>query len=155
MIGIAAIVASLIFVGVQLRQDREIALAESQAKLEESYTAINGLIMEHADIWLKGQRNEDLSDQELMIMSRLVYSLHRRARYSSAMRRNLGAPGKAALRDLARELFHNPGARRVWEIETARELSDWKAMASHDIYYRQDYRDEILGELEKLDLASD
>ena len=70
------------------------------------------------------------------------------------MRRNLGAPGTAALRDLARELYYNPGARRIWEVETARELSDWEAMSSSDVYYRRDYRDEILAELEKLDLAN-
>ena len=154
LVGIAAIVASLIFVGFQLKQDRAIALAESQGALEESYNAINSFISEHADIWLKGQRNEDLSDEEEVIMSRLVSSLHRRARYAAAMRRNLDRPGKAALRDLARELYHNPGARRIWEIESAREIADWEAMSSSDTYYRLSYREEILAELVKLDSAS-
>jgi hypothetical protein len=51
VIGIAAIVASLIFVGLQLKQSDEIALAEAL----ENVTAIGieerGLIAAHADTW--------------------------------------------------------------------------------------------------------
>ena len=43
LIGIAAIVASLIFVGLQLRLDRKIAVASVQAASVESFVAINEL----------------------------------------------------------------------------------------------------------------
>ena len=151
LLGIAAIVASLVFVGFQLRQDREIALAESLAASEASFTAINALISDHAAVWTKGQKSEELSEAETVIMSRLVSTLHRRARYTAAMRRNLGAPGSAPLRDLARELYYNPGARRIWEAETEKEMADWETMAPDDVYWRGNYRDEVLAELAKLD----
>jgi len=151
LVGIVAIVASLIFVGFQLRQDREIALAESLDASEASFTAINALISEHAAVWLKGQKNEDLSETETVIMTRLVSTLHRRARYTAAMRRNLGAPGSAPLRDLAIELYNNPGARRVWETRTENEIAYWDRMAPDDRYWRHDYREEVLAELAKLD----
>ena len=151
LLGIAAIVASLIFVGFQLRQDREIALAESLAASEASFTAINALISDHAVVWSKGRKNEDFSDTEMVIMRRLVSTLHRRARYTAAMRRNLGTPGTAALRDLAIQLYDNPGARRIWETETEKEMAYWEKMAPSDIYWRRNYLDEVLAELAKLD----
>ena len=155
LVGIAAIVASLIFVGFQLRQDREIALAESLEASEASFTVINALISDHSAIWLKGQKNEDLSEAETVIMTRLVSTLHRRARYTAAMRRSLGKPGDAALRDLAIELYDNPGARRIWETRTENEIAYWERMAPDDIYWRRDYRDEVLAELAKLDGAKE
>jgi hypothetical protein len=155
LLGIAAIVASLVFVGFQLRQDREIALANSLAASEASFTAINALISDHAVVWSKGQKSEELSEAETVIMTRLVSTLHRRARYTAAMRRNLGKPGKAALRDLAIELYDNPGARRIWETRTEKEIAYWERMAPDDIYWRRDYRDEVLAELAKLDGAKE
>ena len=150
-VGMGAIVASLIFVGFQLRQDREIALADSLAASEASYTAINALISDHAAVWSKGRNGEELTESEVVIMTRLVSALHRRARYTAAMRRNLGAPGTAALRDLARELYSNPGARRIWEAETEKELADWDRMSPENTFWRRDYRNEVLAELAKLD----
>ena len=150
LLGIAAIVASLIFVGIQMRQDRDIALAESLVAAETSFTAINALISDHVVIWLKGRKDEELSEAETLIMSRLVSTLHRRARYTAAMRRSLGTPGDAALRDLAIELYENPVARRIWEAQTGKEIAYFKTMAPDDVW-RSNYRDEVLAELAKLD----
>ena len=149
-VGMGAIVASLIFVGFQMRQDRDIALAESLMAAEGSITAIDALISDHAVIWLKGQKNEDLTEAESLIMSRLVNTLHKRARYTAAMRRILGTPGTAALRDLAIELYENPVARRIWEAQTEKEIAYFKTMAPDDVW-RHNYRDEVLAELAKLD----
>ena len=153
-VGMGAIVASLIFVGFQLRQDRDIALAESLVAAEESFTSIDALISDHAVIWLKGQKNEELTDAESLIMSRLVSTLHRRARLTAAMRRSLGNAGNAPLQDLAIELYENPVARRFWEAQTEKEVAYFKSMAPEDDY-RRNYIDEVLVELAKLDRAKE
>ncbi len=84
------------------------------------------------------------------IISRLVSTLYRRARYTAEMRRKLGTPGTAALRDLAIELYENPGARRIWEAHSENEIAYFETMAPNDVW-RRSYRDEILAELAKLD----
>ena len=149
-VGISAIVASLIFVGFQLKQDRDVALAESTQSSEASGAEVNALIAEHASIWLKGRNDEGLSETETIVMRRLVDSLYRRARYTSQMRRTLGGPGGAALRDLAIMLYENPGARQTWESLTENEVIYFEQMQPDDDF-RLNYRDEVLTELAKLD----
>ena len=153
-IGMGAIVASLIFVGFQLRQDREIALAESLTAAEASFTSIDALISDHVVVWLKGRKNEELSEAETLIMSRLVSTLYRRARYTAEMRRKLGTPGTAALRDLAIELYENPSARRIWEAQAEKEIAYFETMAPDDDW-RRNYRDEVRAELAKLDSVNE
>ena len=150
LVGISAIVASLIFVGFQLKQDRDVALAESTQSFNASSAEVNAMIAEHADIWLKGRNDERLSETEMIVMRRLVDSLYRRARYTSQVTRTLGGAGMAQLRDLAIMLYENPGARRTWESLTEDEVIYFEQMEPDD-YFRRDYRNEVLTELAKLD----
>jgi hypothetical protein len=66
LIGIAAIVASLIFVGLQLRQEQRIAVVE----LNQNSTAINTeyqiAIANIADTWVKANNGEVLSESETL-----------------------------------------------------------------------------------------
>ncbi len=150
ILGIIIGLPSLIFVGFQLRQDREIALAESLTAAEASFTSIDALISDHVVVWLKGRKNEELSEAETLIMSRLVSTLYRRARYTAEMRRKLGTPGTGAIRDLAIELYENQGARRIWETLSENEIAYFETMAPNDDW-RRNYRDEGRAELAKLD----
>jgi hypothetical protein len=150
LIGIVAIVASLIFVGFQLKQDRDVAFAESAQSLESSAADLNALLAEHAAVWVKARNEEKLSEAELEVMKRLVDALHRRARYSAQQRRTLGMPGIAALRDLAILLYESPGARRIWEEHTENEAMYFDHLNPDDDFRRR-YRNEILAELNKLD----
>jgi len=149
-IALAAIVASLIFVGFQLRQDRDVAIAESTQSSEASAAEVNAMIAEHAGVWLKGRNDETLSETELIVMRRLVDTLYRRARYTSQMRRQLGRHGNASLQDLAIMLYENPGARRIWESLTETEMIYFEHMEPVD-EFRRNYRDEVLANLAKLD----
>ena len=149
-VGMGAIVASLVFVGVQLKQDRDVALAESLQASEASFAGISAMIAEYADVWLKGRNNEELSEAESIVMRQLVSTLYRRSRNTAEMRRKLGTPGTATLRDLAIQLHENAGARRIWEAQTEKEIAYFKTMAPDDVW-RRNYRDEVLAELAKLD----
>jgi hypothetical protein len=154
LIGIAAIVASLIFVGVQLKQEQQIALTEIYEASVSSATELDIAISENANIWLKSNRGEALSDAESLIINRLVAASYRRARGQANMRRIVGTFGTAAIRDFAIELYENPGVRRVWEAQIDNEVEYFKIMAPQDDFRRR-YRDEVLVELAKLEAARD
>jgi len=63
-IGIAAIVASLIFVGLQLRQDFGIARSQVWAERNILRAELAALINENPNIWTKGLRGEELTEPE-------------------------------------------------------------------------------------------
>ena len=153
-IGITAIVASLVFVGVQLRQEQKIALVEVFEASESSAAVIDIAISEYADIWLKSKNSETLSEAESIIVNRLVATLYRRVRAQTAMRRYLGLPSAAEIKYFAIELHENPGARRIWEEQANRDVGYLKIMAS-DSDFMPRYRDEVLDELAKLESMND
>ena len=154
VIGISAIVASLVFVGVQLKQEQMIALAEVYAASESSAAVIDIAISENANIWLKSNNSETLSESESLIINRLVATLYRRARNQAIMRRDLGSYGTPALMDFAIDLYENPGARRIWEAQIDSEVAYFEKMVPDDDF-RRGYRDEVLVELAKLDAVDD
>lgn len=119
--GIVAIVASLVFVGLQLRQGQIVAVAELGQSEISSRTDLNLGMSEFADIWDKNNRGEPLSGSELVIMESLIDSWFRRALISGFSRRALtGRSGRTTEQLFAVMLYQNPGARRIWEAR--REL---------------------------------
>jgi hypothetical protein len=53
-VGISAVVASLIFVGIQLRQDQKIATAQYAYDWLGAKIEISALIAENKEIWIAG-----------------------------------------------------------------------------------------------------
>ena len=74
-IGIGAIVASLVFVGVELQQSRQIALAARQHEQMERELAVHDLIVENIPLLLKMGSGERLSEEEEILANRLVRTL--------------------------------------------------------------------------------
>ena len=122
LVGIAAIIASLIFVGLQIRQsdqqlEQSVAVAEVELNLQIASDERDELavIFEHADTWVRGNAGEELGSTEAAVYAGLV-----RARWSSVYWRResmltLGRGGDVAAHDFAWFLHKNPGARRAWE----------------------------------------
>ena len=146
IVGIVVLVIEIRQTSTQIEQNTVVL----QAQTLESTVEVNAVIAEHSEIWLKGSNDEDLTSAEMIVMGRLVDSLYRRARYTSQMSRTLGGVGVAQLRDFAISLYENPGARRTWESVTEKEVLYFAQMAPGD-NYRDNYRDEVLAELAKLD----
>jgi len=121
LIGISAIVASLIFVGLEMRQARDIALSELaigyMAASDDGRRDINA----HADIWARGSNGEDLSVADAIIFKNLVMSDNNRTFFASTQFAKL-APNSnfQSTYNYARRLHQNPGARAVWEAEIER-----------------------------------
>ena len=60
LVGLAASVASLVFVGLQMRQTGEIARSQIYSnQLANALTAYSA-ISDHPDIWVRGKRGDEL-----------------------------------------------------------------------------------------------
>ena len=59
--GMFALVASLIFVGLQIRQTQEIAITDAANGYLEPSLTLKQLLIDNADVWQKGCMGEDLS----------------------------------------------------------------------------------------------
>jgi hypothetical protein len=72
--GITAIVASLVFVGFQIRQEQSIAVAQLRAQHMDSQIEWSRLIAENNEIWVRGLSGEDLEDGEKAVFRTLANS---------------------------------------------------------------------------------
>ena len=114
LIGIVAIVASLIFVGYQLQLDRRIATAQLETSNFEARYVINQLISDNANIWLRGNAGEELTPEEALIFSNIVDTAVGRAFASAQSFDELGS----SIRDINIEnfaiwLYQHPVVRKI------------------------------------------
>jgi len=121
LIGITAIVASLLFVGLQMKQSQDIASAERIMLRAATFVEVNNALNEYAGIWVRGNSGEELDEDETVIFRNLVVS--HQVFYQSAFRaaRQLGIYGaeRSNLVTYASFLYKNPGARRAWNLHEA------------------------------------
>ena len=130
LVGITAIVASLIFVGLQLQQEHRIAWIEAGFSLTESYYEQRNGLIENAAIWAKGNAGvEELSSTEVVIYKALIRKEWAHAYWSSNAMKQLGIELSVEVHDFAGFLHRNPGARRTWE--------NWMAI-------EQEYRSKLI-----------
>ena len=71
LIGITAIVLSLLFVGLQLRQSQQLAVEELVSYSNERQNAIRGLIVANAEIWQKACSGEPLDPASRIIAAKI------------------------------------------------------------------------------------
>ena len=115
LIGIAAIVASLVFVGLQMRQAQEIAFAELQNDMIPARTAKNDSIIRHAEILLKANSGEELTQSEIFILEQLIDTLWADAFFGYQRWQFVGHPAiEAPIHNFADFLHQNLGARKAW-----------------------------------------
>ena len=161
LVGIAAIVASLIFVGVQMKQTQEIALSESGlwtlANTVETFNGIN----EHAGVWARGNAGADLDDAEAVIYRNLINIENSRAFLTSRQFQRLGLlAAEIPVHEFASFLYQNPGARREWvaqqEIHERYRDPLVSDRAREFVYpYLDSFADQVRSDLEKLDQLYD
>jgi hypothetical protein len=113
-VGITAIVASLIFVSVQLGQDREVALSVIRQSGASSHTELQIAIAGHAETLAKSNRGEELSEAEMIVMNALVAAMNREVVTEQLERRVFGSSGEIVTIIFASWLYENPGARATW-----------------------------------------
>ena len=113
LVGIAAIVASLIFVGLQLRQDRQFALAENAADFDDTMIDYASVIRENRDIWIRGLEGTELSTEDQVVFESVAFAVWQKFNGIYRQSRFLyNSSGVLAARQLAGELHTYPGLRK-------------------------------------------
>ncbi len=116
--GMAAIVASLIFVGLQLRQEQAIAIVDTYGSIVESSQGVLDLVGQHPEIWEKGLLGEELSTPDEIVFSAMVLALvnHHTFMFIRFTRIGPGRP-ETLLENFAYALYVFPGLRKQWEAD--------------------------------------
>lgn len=122
IIGIFAVVVSLVFVGLQMRQTQEIAVAEMGWNNMIAEMESRSAIYEFPEIWAKGNAGETLKPSETVIYTTLIRDFNSLHYYRVINFRRLGDESLVSyiIADVSGFLFENPGARREWEALRAK-----------------------------------
>jgi hypothetical protein len=117
LVGISAIVASLVFVGMQLEQSQRLAWADSVLAMGANGIEERSLQAEHIDIWLKGNAGEELNANDSEIYKILFTNRQSGEFYIWIALERIGTQYEGvASQVLARFLYRNPGARAEWAL---------------------------------------
>lgn len=151
-LGVLALVASLLFVGYQLQQDRQIAGAQVTAESTAAAYELFALMSDNRDIWLRGLKGEDLSEADEIAFKAIAFAIYTRHFYYYQTR-NLLRYGSADLvvQQYAFDLYQYPVLRRIFNQEG--DLID----ARNRIFDRpvnRGFRARVKERLEELDRAS-
>ena len=116
IVGIVAIVASLLFVGMELRQSRAIAISEGNLSNAEIQVDTNNAINGYSAVWIDGNMGATLSEQNAIIFSNLVKNkaIHAFMEYARLIQVGFEEAAESINAQFSIFLFENPGARRVW-----------------------------------------
>ena len=122
LIGIGAIVASLIFVGLQLRQESDIAVRESRSDFVVSAIELARLFSDNREVWIKGLNAEELSEQETFTFDALVrvFYIDRLNRYERAKLSIASGDRQNVTQYVAFFLYQYPGLRRSYNKSTTK-----------------------------------
>lgn len=122
IVGLAAVVGSLIFVGLQLKQADEIAFAELAENTTATGVERRALIAEHADTWHKACLGSELSAEEKVIAGS-IYLNYVQSNYNFWVRIEEtgvgGSTGRFLTDRFAANIYRYPGFRSMAESFTA------------------------------------
>ena len=122
-IGVASIVASLLFVGFQLRQEAQIARAEVSGSFVSRTISVDQENFPYADLIAKANRGEMLSEAETHVLDSIVTNMILNIRFLNIQGRQVGEIGSSTNELVfSADLFRNPGLRSAWE----RIDSEWE-----------------------------
>jgi hypothetical protein len=117
ILGILGVIASLIFVGIQVRQTQSIGEGESATSFIEAVAATRGLVAAHADIWVRGCKGEELSDSERAEFAHIVRAYNQVQYFAWLATRNgiLEMDGSEITYAVAANIHRYPGFARMHE----------------------------------------
>lgn len=117
LIGITAIVASLIFVGLQMRQDQSIARAAVWSETEVASRGLSEFVNENREVWMRGLAGEELSDLEELTFRSIADAVYNRhmALYQRAIELGTSTP-ESRVHEYTFNLYQYPGLRRDFEL---------------------------------------
>lgn len=148
-IGIVAVAASLIFVGLQVRQEKSIAIVETFSHRTELTISIVDLISANSDVWTAGLAGEELHPEDFTIFTSIYESLESfyMYRFARGIRLDADSPEKVAQK-FAWVVYQYPSLRKIWinRVERVRVRKQAFNKSSGDFWM-----DAVIAQLEKLD----
>ncbi len=153
LVGMAAVVASLVFVGLQIKQSDEIAMVELLDNAAIRNLELSTLRANHADIWQKACLGDELSSSEKVVASSIYFSFISN-NWNAWVRTTVTGYGLAEsdyFTDVVAANIHRyPGLEKI-----TLSYRDWRTNNSElDTVYVPIYREAIqirLAELEQLE----
>ena len=120
IVAVISIVASLIFVGLQLMLDREIASTESVAKASDGRKQMAELIADNSGIWVNGLANNLQSDTDAIVFDSIAESFRMEffGSWFRAGKLNHVEMDRFSI-DYAKHLIGNPGLMAHWKRHVA------------------------------------
>lgn len=155
-VGILALVLSLIFVGLQMRQTNDVAFMELDTAMVGIMVDTADLVAANSDVWVNGNAGEELSTAESAVYEEILAAMNTRLVVEELHASQLGRTEIADLirRDWAAFLHQNPGARRVW-LSREENLIEYRRLLAPDAEDFSSWRDAIQSDLAILDEAID
>ena len=153
LVGIVAIVASIIFVGLQMRQSQQIALAEVDAAIVSASIEMASLMSDNSEVWARGIADEELDDSDAAVFESIVVALSDRNYSMQSQFRLLGDDESAdsEVHGFAAFLHQRPGARRAW-TEREADLNMYRGLLYPlDLVFTSPYVEMIIADFAVLD----
>jgi len=157
LFGIGAIVASLVFVGLELRQSQNIAVAQLFQENTNVRLAVDDLLIQNADLIAKSNRKDELTPDEDIALRAVLDSVYSQSFFGTASWRTISdndafSRGPAVV--FFRLLKENPGLRRAWSTYRLGIERDWELFGMN-VSIVKAYNDNIEQQLSKSERKSD
>jgi hypothetical protein len=153
LIALSAILASVVFVGLQLKQAEEIARSEIQFSILNTQIEVNNAINADPEIWARGIAGESLEPTEAIVFSRQVANVNNLFYSTVQFSRLMGLDFEDTdVSEYAAFLYENPGARQVWRAHEE-HLKKYRGLGDPGETYTSDWVDAIESKFSIFDQA--
>jgi len=117
IVGLSAVILSLMFVGYELRLSRDIARLEGLGTAGQFQVDVYDSIAQHADIWRRGCEGDALSPEEKAVFANVYGQVEIRSfiTYQRASTGITNASPEPFVRTFALSVYRFPGFRSMWE----------------------------------------
>ena len=142
IIGLFGVIASLVFVGLQMRQSYKLALSDNYLQIVANHIAANEAIAANPDIFLRGNAADELSPEEMTIYETQVGNLANitwhQIEWDKEMDKQVWADTDVV--EFALFLHQNPGAYDVW-LRREEDLRRYRALMNPKEKAAQEWMD--------------
>ena len=147
-LGVLALVASLMFVGFQLQQDRNLAAAQVIVNADAVRNELLALIVENREVWLRGLEGEELATADEIAFQAIAAAHFHRYLGISQRFELLGVSGHERVAERYAFSIHQfPPLRQLFMQESL-------LLESRNQYFNRggfSYREQVIEHLDELD----
>jgi hypothetical protein len=137
-IGFLAVVASLIFVRLQVRKEKEIAIVDTFSHRTDLAVELASLISTNRDIWIAGLDGRELNTADMAVFYAMANALAEYYFYRYVRASRIGQHSREGIhRKYAYLLYQCPGLRKIWSARRASILDRNRAYGQtvgHDLW---------------------